>query len=146
MPDPDHDSETLRYILSMLSELLTRFPEMSLPETNDLYQRVCNQWCMVETVHRAQQAAGEWDEDSTDALMDAASHAFNEAVTVVPKTLSETRHFIAMLAASFITENPEAVEKAIETLGQAVDGLIAREQRATSALCGMVAAASVPMR
>lgn len=98
------------------------------PPAPDLFLRVCDLWQRVETAYRAQQAAGKWDESVTDKLMDVANQAFNDAVTVAPQTLLEARHYIAMLAASFITENPAAVEQAIETLGQTVDGLIEREQ------------------
>uniref|UniRef100_A0A9E8CSZ8 Uncharacterized protein n=1 Tax=Bosea sp. NBC_00436 TaxID=2969620 RepID=A0A9E8CSZ8_9HYPH len=99
----------------------------------DRYRVAYEAWSRIEAEYLRQTAAGNLNEDEIDAQMADAHLAFDEALTIVPKSVVELRHYIDMLRARDIRESPASVEVALVTIDQALAQLIADQKAASPA-------------
>lgn len=87
----------------------------------DRYQQVTDAWSRVYAEFEQQKAAGQWSEIRTNALADEAHQAFDEAITIMPRSFAEIQSYLVMLGARDIRGSPDCVEIALITIGQALD-------------------------
>lgn len=96
----------------------------------DRYQQVTDAWSRVYAEFEQQKAAGQWNEMRTNALADEAHNAFDEAITIAPRSIAELQSYLVMLGARDIRESPDCVEIALITIGQALDLMAPSMRRA----------------
>ncbi len=95
------------------------------PSASNYYLSASSAWSLVEAAYREQEASGLINEAIIDALSEEAHLAFEDALPIVPRSLSELGSYLTMLDKRGIKESPEVIETALATIRHAVADLIA---------------------